>query len=53
VNDRLADPNGVLYDGMMHDRLHPTVRGYQVWADALKPILTELLGAPAKESLPR
>jgi lysophospholipase L1-like esterase len=33
----------------MHDRLHPTVRGYQVWADALTPIFTELLGAPAKE----
>ena len=36
-------------DGMMHDRLHPTVQGYQVWADALKPILTELLGPPAAE----
>src|ERR1035438_3452302 len=29
------------------DRLHPTVKGYQVWADALKPVLTELLGARA------
>ena len=28
--------------------LHPTVKGYQVWADGLKPILTELLGPPAK-----
>jgi lysophospholipase L1-like esterase len=50
VNNQLADRNGVLHDGMMHDRLHPTVRGYQVWADALTPILTELLGAPAKEN---
>jgi len=31
------------------DRLHPTIKGYQVWADALKPIFTELLGPPAKE----
>jgi len=23
------------------------VKGYQVWADGLKPILTELLGPPA------
>jgi hypothetical protein len=23
------------------------LKGYQVWADALKPILTELLGPPA------
>ena len=49
VNDRLADRDGRLFDGMMdaRDRLHPTVKGYQVWADALKPILTELLGPPA------
>ena len=24
------------------------VKGYQVWADALKPLLTEWLGPPAK-----
>jgi lysophospholipase L1-like esterase len=49
VNDRLADKDGRLFPGMMHeqDKLHPTVQGYQVWADALKPILTELLGPPA------
>jgi lysophospholipase L1-like esterase len=48
VNDRLADANGMVFDGMMNaDRLHPAVKGYQVWADALKPILTELLGPPA------
>jgi len=47
VNGQLADESGRLRDGMMHDGLHPTVRGYQVWADGLKPILTELLGPPA------
>jgi lysophospholipase L1-like esterase len=49
INDKLADRNGRLFDGMMNaaDELHPTVKGYQVWADALKPILTELLGPPA------
>jgi cephalosporin-C deacetylase-like acetyl esterase/lysophospholipase L1-like esterase len=48
VNDKLADADGRLFDGMMMDNLHPTVRGYQVWADGLKPILAELLGPPAK-----
>jgi lysophospholipase L1-like esterase len=50
VNDKLADADGKLYDGMMNpgDHLHPTLKGYQVWADGLKPILTELLGPPAK-----
>ena len=48
VNDKLTGPNGVLIEGMMNpDRLHPALPGYQVWADALKPILTELLGSPA------
>lgn len=47
VNGTLADPHGRLVPGMMGDGLHPTVKGYQVWADALKPILEELLGPPA------
>jgi hypothetical protein len=33
---------------MNADQLHPALKAYQVWADALKPILTELLGPPAK-----
>jgi len=50
VNDKLADRDGKLFDGMMNaDKLHPSIKGYQVWADALKPLLTELLGPPAKE----
>jgi lysophospholipase L1-like esterase len=49
INDKLAGGDGRLLDGMMNaqDKLHPTVKGYQVWADALKPVLTELLGARA------
>jgi len=51
VNDKLADQNGKLFQGMMMDGLHPTVKGYQVWSDALKPIFTELLGPPAASDL--
>jgi len=49
INHQLANGDGVLFDGMMNprDKLHPTVKGYQVWANALKPIFTELLGPPA------
>ena len=49
INSSLADSDGKLLDGMMNsDKLHPAIRGYQVWADALKPIFAELLG-PAGE----
>jgi len=49
VNDRLADANGTLVAGVLNerDKLHPTLKGYQIWADALKPIFRELLGPPA------
>jgi len=49
INDKLADKDGRLFPGMMNaDQLHPTLKAYQLWADALKPIFTELLGPPAK-----
>ncbi len=51
VNDRLAGPDGRLLEGMTLDNLHPTLKGYQIWADALKPIFTELLGPPAATDL--
>lgn len=47
VNHLLADKDFTLFEGMMVDQLHPSLKGYQIWADALKPIFTELLGPPA------
>jgi len=51
INDKLADGDGRLFEGMMNarDKLHPMEKGYQVWADALKPIFTELLGPPKSD----
>jgi hypothetical protein len=51
VNAKLASPDGMLFDGMMNarDKLHPELPGYQVWADGLRPMLTELLGPPKSE----
>jgi lysophospholipase L1-like esterase len=49
INDKLADATGVLFEGLTVDKLHLSLKGYQIWADALKPIFTELLGPPAKE----
>jgi lysophospholipase L1-like esterase len=49
INSKLADPSGRLLPGMSDDGLHFTEQSYQVWADALKPILTEILGPPGSE----
>jgi len=51
VNDKLADVGGTLLEGMSVDKLHPTLKGYQVWADGLTPILTSLLGPRASTDL--
>ena len=48
VNDRLADVDGKLLDGVTEDGLHLSNKGYQVWADALAPLLTKWLGPPAE-----
>jgi lysophospholipase L1-like esterase len=46
VNNQLADADGKLFEGVTTDGLHLSVEGYQIWADALKPVLKELLGPP-------
>jgi lysophospholipase L1-like esterase len=51
INDQLADGQGKLFEGMTVDNLHLTLKGYEVWAKNLKPLLTELLGEPATEDL--
>jgi lysophospholipase L1-like esterase len=48
INDKLADTNGKLFDGMMNpDNLHPTLKTYEIWASALKLIIQQLVG-PAR-----
>jgi lysophospholipase L1-like esterase len=47
INAQLARADGAPRDGVTVDGLHLSLAGYQVWADALKPILTERLGPPA------
>jgi lysophospholipase L1-like esterase len=46
INDKLADRDGILFEGATVDKLHPSLMGYQAWADALRPVLVEVLGPP-------
>jgi len=47
INRQLADAQDRIRPGMTYDGLHLTPPAYQHWANALKPILTEVLGTPA------
>lgn len=47
VSQRLAGASGTPAADVMRDGLHPTLKGYQIWADGLVPLLTELLGPRA------
>ena len=53
INRQLVSADGTLVDGVLNerDKLHPTLKGYQLWADALKPLLRDLLGPPAEIDL--
>jgi lysophospholipase L1-like esterase len=47
INASLARADGAPREGVTVDGLHLSLAGYQVWAAALKPIFTELLGPAA------
>lgn len=52
LGSRLAGPDGVLLPGMTDpDKLHLALPGYEQWASALRPILTEWLGPPGSTDL--
>ena len=51
VGDRMADASGKLVGGVTVDGLHLSVKGYQIWADALKPLLEKRLGQRAEVDL--
>jgi lysophospholipase L1-like esterase len=35
--------NGTIPDDVMPDQLHPNAKGYQIWAEAMQPLLDEML----------
>ena len=43
INDRFLNADGTLKAELFTDRLHLTPAGYRVWADALRPLLDEML----------
>jgi len=43
VGPKFLDANGVLQRDMMADYLHPTAKGYEIWADAMQPLVDEMM----------
>jgi lysophospholipase L1-like esterase len=46
IGDRFLAPDGSISVEVMADGLHPTTRGYEIWAEAVMPTFREMLGAP-------
>ena len=44
--DKFLNPDGTMSKEIMADFLHPTPKGYQIWADAIQPIIDKIF--PAK-----
>ncbi len=44
IGDKFLTADGTLTTEIMMDGLHPTTKGYQIWADATLPRVKELMG---------
>jgi lysophospholipase L1-like esterase len=43
LGPRFLGPDGKIPDAIMPDQLHPGAAGYKIWADAMQPLLAEML----------
>ena len=44
IGDNFLDEAGVLPKSIMPDLLHPNASGYEIWAEAMEPMVKQLLG---------
>jgi len=43
IGDKFLTPDRMLTKEIMPDALHPNAKGYQIWADAMQPLLDEMM----------
>lgn len=43
INDKFLGPDGKVHADIMPDFLHPNQKGYEIWARAMQPTLSEML----------
>jgi lysophospholipase L1-like esterase len=46
IGAKFVNPDGTLDTSLFLDRLHPNAGGYEIWADALLPVVSSALVAP-------
>jgi lysophospholipase L1-like esterase len=44
IGDKFLQPDGSISTEVMADGLHPTAKGYAIWAEAVAPTLKQMLG---------
>ncbi len=44
INDKFLTADGTLPKDIMPDLLHPNEKGYQIWAEAIEPTVSRLMG---------
>ncbi len=44
IGAKFLQPDGTLTREVMGDYLHPSAKGYEIWAEAIEPLLVKLLG---------
>ena len=44
IHDRFLDDDGILSKSIMPDLLHPNEKGYTIWAEAIEPAVSKLMG---------
>jgi beta-glucosidase len=49
---KFLDDKGNIPPDVMRDKLHPTAKGYEIWWEAMHPLLAEMLTAPVATPTP-
>jgi lysophospholipase L1-like esterase len=47
IGDKFLQPDGTLSTDIMPDFLHPSPKGYAIWADAIQPVIDKYCRAPS------
>jgi beta-glucosidase len=44
IGEEFLDESGRIPEDVMRDELHPDAKGYRIWADAIDPVIGEMIG---------